>query len=43
MNYNTALYALGAILLGVIGIIFHDFQCSGRRCRKASRAFPTRT
>jgi uncharacterized membrane protein YphA (DoxX/SURF4 family) len=26
MNYNTALYALGAILLGVIGIIFHDFH-----------------
>lgn len=25
MNYNSALYALGAILLGVIGICFHDF------------------
>jgi uncharacterized membrane protein YphA (DoxX/SURF4 family) len=25
MNYNTALYALGAILLGAVGIFFHDF------------------
>src|SRR5436190_8208357 len=25
MNYNTLLYALGAILLGVVGIVFHDF------------------
>jgi uncharacterized membrane protein YphA (DoxX/SURF4 family) len=25
MNYNTALYALGAILLGAVGIWFHDF------------------
>lgn len=25
MNYNTILYALGAILLGAIGIYFHDF------------------
>jgi len=25
MNYNTTLYALGAILLGAVGIYFHDF------------------
>ena len=25
MNLNTALYALGALLLGAIGIYFHDF------------------
>src|SRR3954469_16791548 len=25
MNYNTALYAIGAILLGAVGIYFHDF------------------
>ena len=25
MNYNALLYALGAILLGVVGIVFHDF------------------
>ncbi len=25
MNSNTALYALGAILLGAVGIYFHDF------------------
>jgi len=25
MNYNTALYGLGALLLGAIGLYFHDF------------------
>jgi uncharacterized membrane protein YphA (DoxX/SURF4 family) len=25
MNFNSALYALGAILLGAVGIYFHDF------------------
>ena len=25
MNRNSVLYALGAILLGVLGIWFHDF------------------
>ena len=25
MNFNTTLYALGAILLGAVGICFHDF------------------
>jgi len=25
MNYNAVLYALGALLLGIVGIVFHDF------------------
>ena len=49
MNYNSALYALGAILLGVIGIVFHDFALQWqavpgghRACERRSRTLSAR-
>jgi uncharacterized membrane protein YphA (DoxX/SURF4 family) len=40
MNPNTALYAFGAILLGVIGIAFHDFAM---QWQPVPAGFPIRT
>jgi uncharacterized membrane protein YphA (DoxX/SURF4 family) len=40
MNYNTALYALGALLLGVVGILFHDFAM---QWQPVPAGFPIRT
>lgn len=40
MNPNTALYAFGAILLGIIGIVFHDFAM---QWQPVPAGFPIRT
>ncbi|MBC8027083.1 MAG: hypothetical protein H7Y89_13905, partial [Steroidobacteraceae bacterium] len=40
MNPNNALYAFGAILLGVVGIAFHDFAM---QWQPVPAGFPIRT
>jgi uncharacterized membrane protein YphA (DoxX/SURF4 family) len=40
MNLNTALYAFGAILLGAVGIFFHDFAM---QWQPVPAGFPIRT
>jgi uncharacterized membrane protein len=40
MNPNTALYAFGAILLGAVGIFFHDFAM---QWQPVPAGFPIRT
>ena len=40
MNYNTVVYAAGAILLGAVGIWFHDFAMQWQAVPKAIPAMP---
>lgn len=40
MNYNALLYALAAILLGAVGIAFHDFAMQWQNVPKAIPAMP---
>ena len=40
MNYNVAPYALGAILLGIIGITFHDFHMQWQAVPETSQRTP---
>jgi uncharacterized membrane protein len=40
MNYNTIVYAIGAILLGAVGIWFHDFAMQWQAVPKAIPAMP---
>ena len=40
---QTALYALGAILLGVVGIAFHDFAMQWQAVPESIPRTPSRT